>query len=573
MLQHSRSDINDDIPDRTYSKKFQTMLRQGRAWSGGERNCFFLNTNGSENTDGKFANISAVSGIDFLDDGRAIAHIDWDSDGDLDLWISNRTAPRLRLMRNDANEGSRFLQVGLTGNGTDANRNAIGARVTLFLKENSANTPVVLNQTLYAGDGFISQGTRWLQFGLGPEADIVKIQVRWPNASQSTEEFTDLKANTRIELVQGAGQITQVDMNRGSLVLKPSVLKPAPKSDLHRIPVVFTLSVPKIFYKDFEGNRRAYDSGEGKSVLLNLWSSTCRPCLEELKEFSERYEELEREGVQILAMSIDAFDSSINEPIQASRTMAEKLKLPFGVGMADPAMVDKLRQLHNSLITLETPLPLPTSFLIDPAGNLNVIYKGPVTVDTLLTDAKRNNPDLVARLHDAAAFPGRVIDHPALMAPLSLEGSIVHLKIGRELMETNKIQEAILEYQKAIERAPHSPFAQNALGVALSATGRISKSVGYFREAVKLDPDRVQFRVNLAQSLVATNQLKEAQTILEKVVTEVERHSDAHFQLGLAKLRQQEMEGGAGQSRDSDRMQSETWTGTFHIGRVVNEKR
>ena len=61
------------------------MIDSGKAFSGNERNCVFLNTR-----DGRFADISAGSGLDFPDDGRAIAVTDWDQDGDLDLWISNR---------------------------------------------------------------------------------------------------------------------------------------------------------------------------------------------------------------------------------------------------------------------------------------------------------------------------------------------------------------------------------------------------------------------------------------------------------------------------------------------------
>ena len=43
-------------------------LDRGASWSGHERNCVFLNT-----SDLRFANISAVSGLDFDDDGRGLA--------------------------------------------------------------------------------------------------------------------------------------------------------------------------------------------------------------------------------------------------------------------------------------------------------------------------------------------------------------------------------------------------------------------------------------------------------------------------------------------------------------------
>ena len=103
----------------------QLLLKQGRSWSGYERNCAFLNVNGR-----RFANQSAVSGLDFLDDGRGLAVTDWDHDGDLDLWISNRNAPRLRFLRNDTPTGEhRWLARRLSANGTTCYRDAVGAWV------------------------------------------------------------------------------------------------------------------------------------------------------------------------------------------------------------------------------------------------------------------------------------------------------------------------------------------------------------------------------------------------------------------------------------------------------------
>ena len=42
-------------------------MREGSGWSGKERNCCFLNTR-----NGRFANASIVSGLDYQDDGRAV---------------------------------------------------------------------------------------------------------------------------------------------------------------------------------------------------------------------------------------------------------------------------------------------------------------------------------------------------------------------------------------------------------------------------------------------------------------------------------------------------------------------
>ena len=102
------------------------MLRAGRSWSGRERHCVYLNTGGH----GRFADVSATSGLDLIDDGRGLAMTDWDADGDLDLWISNRNAPQLRFLRNDAAGGS-WIALRLVGDGERTNRDAVGARVAV----------------------------------------------------------------------------------------------------------------------------------------------------------------------------------------------------------------------------------------------------------------------------------------------------------------------------------------------------------------------------------------------------------------------------------------------------------
>ncbi|HUS38254.1 MAG TPA: VCBS repeat-containing protein, partial [Pirellulales bacterium] len=71
-------------------------LKRGVSWSGREPNRCFLNLGNS-----KFSDISGVSGLDSEGDGRAAAIVDWDRDGDLDIWLTNRTAPRLSLLRNN----------------------------------------------------------------------------------------------------------------------------------------------------------------------------------------------------------------------------------------------------------------------------------------------------------------------------------------------------------------------------------------------------------------------------------------------------------------------------------------
>ena len=89
----------------------------------------WLNTGADERAGEKFACVSAVSGLDVPDDGRGVIVVDWDGDGDQDLWISNRNAPRIRYFRNDTRSENNFVELRLIGNGKTTSRDAVGARV------------------------------------------------------------------------------------------------------------------------------------------------------------------------------------------------------------------------------------------------------------------------------------------------------------------------------------------------------------------------------------------------------------------------------------------------------------
>ena len=100
------------------------LMTRGSSWSGRERNCCFLNMG-----DGTFVDASAISGLDFVDDGRSLAVVDWDDDGDLDVWLKSRTGPQLRFMRNNQSPELHYVAFRLVGK--TCNRDAVGARVVV----------------------------------------------------------------------------------------------------------------------------------------------------------------------------------------------------------------------------------------------------------------------------------------------------------------------------------------------------------------------------------------------------------------------------------------------------------
>ena len=68
-----------------------------------------------------------------------------------DLWITNRTAPRVRFLRNNLKSKNGYLAIKLQGNGRSTNRDAIGARIELHLDGEEKKRLV---KTLHAGVRF-----------------------------------------------------------------------------------------------------------------------------------------------------------------------------------------------------------------------------------------------------------------------------------------------------------------------------------------------------------------------------------------------------------------------------------
>ena len=62
------------------AESFLDVVKQGRSFSAREPHHCFLNLR-----DGSFCDVSAVSGLDLRDDGRGVARVDWDRDGDQDI--------------------------------------------------------------------------------------------------------------------------------------------------------------------------------------------------------------------------------------------------------------------------------------------------------------------------------------------------------------------------------------------------------------------------------------------------------------------------------------------------------
>jgi len=91
---------------------------------------------------------------------------------------------------------------------------------------------------------------------------------------------------------------------------------------------------------------------KGKVVLLNFWATWCGPCVREIPDFQEVYEQYRSKGFEIVGVSLDAGGWEKVTPFVA------KMKMTYPVVMGDEAVVRAYGNFNA----------IPTSFFIDKNG-------------------------------------------------------------------------------------------------------------------------------------------------------------------------------------------------------------
>ncbi len=345
------------------------VMNEGGSWSGRERNHLFLNTGGP-----RFADVSFAAAVDHLDDGRCVVPLDWDDDGRLDLFLKNRTAPRVRLMRNAITDAGRFLTLDLEG--VDCNRDAIGARVEVVADGRT------LVRSLRAGEGYLAQGSKRLHFGLGEAKVADSLTVLWPDGSSA--HFSDVKGNSRYTLVQGGELKRRVAHTvRGYRELEGEEVEPDDRR-VSRLALVEKLPLAALRIPGFDDPERRMASLRGKGpILLTFFSLDCADCVREFRAFKRRKDDWASMGLQVVALSVDGMERAE----EAYKWLEEQGLEELG-GMADSWLLSALEVVMGEIIGRYPGTPTPTSLLLDREGQLVLFFQGRMAAGELLRDLR-----------------------------------------------------------------------------------------------------------------------------------------------------------------------------------------
>ena len=331
------------------SDQNKLIFGEGFSFSGYERDALYLNLGNR-----KFQDISGVSGIDSISDGRAAVFADFDNDGDLDVFLTALQGPSHLLFRNNIGESNHFVRIALEG--TASGRDAFGAVVRM---KTSAGT---LTKIKSGGSGFLAQHDPRLLFGLGKDGGSGSIEVTWP--SGKVETFPGVPAGASVVLREGseAGSSGEVILTENRFRLPDPLTRDEVASRDLKIARGRLLPTIQVTTLAGKGTTLAAELKPGRRAFLNLWATWCSPCAREMPE-------LERIKVDLAANGVDVIGLNVNAEPDAD--VASYLKLH---GISYTNLVGGVSAIESIFATEQ--LSVPLSILVDDRGMVLEVIPG-----------------------------------------------------------------------------------------------------------------------------------------------------------------------------------------------------
>jgi type IV pilus biogenesis/stability protein PilW len=278
-----------------------------------------------------------------------------------------------------------------------------------------------------------------------------------------------------------------------------------------------------------------------------------------LEQLSHQREALTAAGASILALAVDPLEDGAKV-----RSAADRLGLP--VMLAGEEVAGTFNVLHRYLFDRREDLRLPTTFLINPEGQMVKIYSGVIDGTHIVEDVARTNATPADRLARAVPFAGSFdsppgqrsyfqyglelseqgFDRAALVAFESVAKSdpsaIALYNLGTLYMKLGQPSDAKVALERALSLKSDYPDAHNTLGALLAQSGDVGAAVAHFRQALETRPDYADALNNLGYVLFQQGQHAEAYKLYQRALELQPDFPEALNNVGIFFGRQRDFE-------------------------------
>jgi peroxiredoxin len=129
------------------------------------------------------------------------------------------------------------------------------------------------------------------------------------------------------------------------------------------VPVAEGTRAPDYSAKTVAGEEVSLRSLRGKVVILNVWATWCYPCIKEMPTLQHAYQLLRAEGLEVVAVSVDAPIGSL-DPVGNPGGDVPAFVKEFGLTFT--VLRDPERKIDSTFGLIG----LPSTFVIDRSGTI-----------------------------------------------------------------------------------------------------------------------------------------------------------------------------------------------------------
>jgi len=191
--QYIANETNHSAAGLYFNTKFTRTRGREYSYGGYEKNRLYLNLGGQS-----FLEAAYLFGVALEEDCRNVIAEDLDADGRVDLLVTTleiwpKKKQTLRVYKNLlAGSGGNWIAWRFSGQANG--KSPIGATIKVHYANHAAIQQIV------TGDGFRSQHSNSIHFGLGAADRIEKAEIRWPDGQTESIQNTVINVANEIKM-------------------------------------------------------------------------------------------------------------------------------------------------------------------------------------------------------------------------------------------------------------------------------------------------------------------------------------------------------------------------------------
>jgi tetratricopeptide (TPR) repeat protein len=144
--------------------------------------------------------------------------------------------------------------------------------------------------------------------------------------------------------------------------------------------------------------------------------------------------------------------------------------------------------------------------------------------------------------------------------------------LGVVLFQKGQVDEAVAQYQKALEINPNYVAAHYNLGNALFQKGQLDEALAQYQKAVEINPNDAEAHVNLGNALFQNEQLDAALAQFQKAIEINPNDAETHYNLGNALFQKGQLDEAVAQFQKALEIDPNSFATHYNLGGALFQK-